>query len=165
MDDHLDGIDQDNIGYIDMDGVLCDYWTPVQRIMDNHLKNEGVILSHPEVHKMYPRVFLDFEPIEGAIEAYHELCTMYDMYILSTPAWVQPHAYRDKRLWVEAHLGKNSQKKLILSHNKGLMNGKFLIDDMTHNGVTRFKGKHIHFGQPGFENWQKTMEYFRTNKL
>jgi 5'(3')-deoxyribonucleotidase len=55
-------------------------------------------------------------------------------------------------------------KKIILSHNKGLMKGEFLIDDTDYRGQKDFvngvgEKAHIHFGQPGLENWDKVMDY------
>jgi hypothetical protein len=35
---------------------------------------------------------------------------------------------------------------IILSHNKHLNIGDYLIDDHTKNGVHRFTGEHLHFG-------------------
>jgi hypothetical protein len=40
------------------------------------------------------------------------------------------------------------------------MRGDYLIDDRIANGVESFKGTHVHFGQPGFENWDKVIKYF-----
>ena len=50
-------------------------------------------------------------------------------------------------------------KKLILSHNKGLLLGDYLIDDRIANGVDGFKGEHIHFGTDQFPDWKSVLEY------
>ena len=50
---------------------------------------------------------------------------------------------------------------MILSHNKGLLKGHYLIDDRLKHGVEDFEGEHIHFGQLGFENWIKVITYLR----
>jgi 5'(3')-deoxyribonucleotidase len=64
-----------------------------------------------------------------------------------------------KRLWVEKHLGKNAYKRLILSHNKQLNIGDFLIDDRTANGAGQFTGEHIHFGTGKWKDWKSTLDY------
>ena len=139
-----------------MDGVICDFDKRKGELEAMGFKGES-LFSHPTAYK-------DLEPIEGAIDAFHKLNSKYEVYILSTPAWSNPASYTEKRLWVEKHLGPPSKKKLILSHNKGLLIGDYLVDDRIANGVADFKGEHIHFGQSGFENWDKTLNYL-LNKI
>lgn len=130
--------------YCDLDGVIVDY------DMFKHLSDD---------QKRLPGFFENLPPIPGAIEAFKELNEMYEVYILSTAPWSNPYAWSEKRLWVEKHLGELAFKKLILSHNKGLLRGSFLIDDRTLNGVTEFEGEHIHFGTPHFPNWPTVLDY------
>jgi 5'-nucleotidase len=139
------------IVYIDMDGVLADF---------DKRHAELLALGIPK-HLAFkdPRAFVDLEPIEGAVKAWHELQDRFETYILSTPAWSNERCWTDKRIWVEKYLGKSAHKKLILCHNKGLLAGDYLIDDRIANGVADFKGVHIHFGQPGYENWLEVINY------
>ena len=139
------------IVYIDMDGVLCDYGAFLnQRI------SEG--MNKFQVYKM-PGVFEDLNPIPGAVNAFNLLDQHFDVYILSTPMWSNPDSWKGKRIWVEKYLGKAAKKKLILSHNKGLMKGKYLIDDREANGVLDFEGEHIKFGEGEFSKWQEVLIY------
>ena len=46
---------------------------------------------------------------------------------------------------VEKYLGESASKRLILSHNKHLNVGEYLIDHRTANGAGQFSGMHIHF--------------------
>ena len=69
----------------------------------------------------------------------------FDVYILSTAPWNNPSAWSDILLWVQKHLGDIAYKRLILSSNKNLNAGDYLIDDRTANGASDFKGEHIHF--------------------
>jgi len=48
---------------------------------------------------------------------------------------------------------------LILSHNKHLNIGDYLIDDRLANGVEKFTGEHIHFGTERFPDWQSVCDY------
>ncbi len=59
------------------------------------------------------------------------------------------------------YLGKEAYKRLILTHNKNLNNGDYLIDDRLKNGADKFKGEHIHFGKDEFLGWEEVVEYFK----
>ena len=132
--------------YVDMDGVLADilgaipagYEGPVDEI-------DGL--------------FEDLEPMPGAIEAFHKLAGKYDVYILSTAPWNNPNAWTDKLLWVKKYLGDVAKKKLILSHNKHLNAGEYLIDDRLKNGAEKFPGELIHFGTENYPNWDAVLDY------
>jgi 5'(3')-deoxyribonucleotidase len=139
------------IVYIDMDGVLADFDKRHEELLA-----EG--LTKPKAFKD-PRAFVDLEPIQGAIEAWAALQERFETYILSTPAWSNVRCWSDKREWVEKYLGKSAHKKLILCHNKGLLQGDYLIDDRIANGVSDFIGIHIHFGQGNTSTWKGVLEH------
>ena len=101
------------------------------------------------------------EPLEGAVEAFEVLATLFDTYILSTAPWGTPSAWSDKLLWVKKNLGNVAYKRLILSHHKNLNSGDFLIDDRTKNGAGEFGGEHIHFGTDKFPDWKKVVQYLQ----
>lgn len=51
-------------------------------------------------------------------------------------------------------------KKLIISPNKSLLKGQYLIDDQASGkGQDAFEGELIHFGSKEFPNWAKVREY------
>ena len=60
---------------------------------------------------------------------------------------------------MKKYLGSNARKRLILSHNKHLNIGDYLIDDRTANGAGNFTGEHIHFGTEKFPNWDSVLTY------
>jgi 5'-nucleotidase len=139
--------------YIDMDNVLVDFPSGIERLS-------------PEVRKQYegdldevPGIFALMDPIPGAIEAFKMLSKYFDTYILSTAPWENPSAWSDKVIWVQKYLGDHAHKRLILSHHKNLNDGDFLIDDRLKNGVDKFKGQHIHFGQSDFPDWKSVSSY------
>jgi 5'(3')-deoxyribonucleotidase len=104
-------------------------------------------------------------PIPGAIEGYNKLNKLgHDVYILSTAPWENPSAWSDKLIWVKKYIGKIAHKKLILSHNKNLNKGDFLIDDRIANGAGDFKGELIRFGSEKFPNWDSVINYFENLK-
>ena len=146
-----------DIIYVDMDGVLADFESA-----KNDTPNE-VLDAYDGRADLIPNFFKDLPLIPGAKEAMKVLNEHFDVYILSTPPWGNPDAWGHKRLWIGEHF-PYLWKKVILSHNKGLMKGEWLIDDSDYRGqkdfVNSVGGKaHLHFGQPGLENWDKVMDY------
>ena len=131
--------------YIDMDGVLVD--------LQSNLDKQG----------WHQNVFKDPPPIDGAVEAFNELCfdEDYDVYILSTAPWNIPNSWTHKRLWVSKYLGAKAHKRLILSNNKSLLRGDILIDDRTANGAGDFQGELIQFGTEKYPNWTEVLKYLQ----
>lgn len=139
--------------YIDMDNVLVDFKSGIARLTEGQQEEyEGDL---DEV----PGIFSLMEPMPGAIEAFKQLADKYDTYILSTAPWENPSAWSDKLIWVKKYLGSPAYKRLILSHNKNLNAGDFLIDDRDANGADKFKGEHIWFGKERFPDWKAVCEY------
>lgn len=146
------------IVYIDMDGVLVDLESEITK----HKQHNPELVAElgSDLDKI-PNLFKDPKPIFGAIDAFKILCATehLDVYILSTAPWDNPDAWTHKRLWVDKHLGKDAYKKLILSHNKHLCHGDFLIDDRLANGSEKFSGELVQFGSDQFPNWQSVLKY------
>jgi 5'-nucleotidase len=137
--------------YIDMDGVVADYDKAAEGKTEEQKREAGF--------------FLNLEPIPDAIETIKRLDSTgdFDIYFLSTAPWSNPYAWSEKRIWLEKHLGSIAFKRLILTHNKGLLRGNFLIDDRIMNGVDSFEGVHLHFGKEEFPDWD-SVEIF-LNKM
>ena len=141
------------IVYVDMDGVLVDFQSDIDSLTEEQRA------SFKDGLDDVPGIFSKMKPVEGAIEAYEELTRHFDVYILSTAPWNNPSAWTDKLLWVKKYLGDLAHKRLILSHNKHLNDGDFLIDDRTANGAGNFKGEHINFLSEEFQNWDDVLNY------
>jgi 5'(3')-deoxyribonucleotidase len=129
------------IVYFDMDNVLVNF-------------ESGIIVQPPEVLEKYkghyddiPGIFSEMLPNEPMIELFNKMVDSgkYDCYVLSTAPWANPTAWIDKLLWVQKYL-PNAYKKLILSHNKNLNAGDYLIDDRLANGAGEFNGIHLQYG-------------------
>ena len=139
--------------YVDMDNVLVDFPSSFPQLSD------ALLEKYADNKDDIPGIFSLMQPLEGAIDAYKKLSNRYDTYILSTAPWDNPSAWSDKLIWVKTYLGSHAHKRLILSHNKNLNSGDYLIDDRLRNGAADFKGEHIHFGTPKFPDWQSVLSY------
>jgi 5'-nucleotidase len=141
--------------YVDMDNVLVDFPSSFSRIDKTQLAAfEGRL---DEV----PGIFGLMDPIPHAIDAYRELASMFDTYVLSTSPWENPSALSDKLAWIKLHLGDIAYKRLILSHHKNLNRGDFLVDDRPNNGADQFAGELIRFGSENFPDWSVVLPYLK----
>ena len=136
-----------------MDNVLVDFSSSFPQLSDAMLE------KYADNKDDIPGIFSLMKPLDGAIDAYKKLSNRYDTYILSTAPWDNPSAWSDKLIWVKTYLGSHAHKRLILSHNKNLNSGDYLIDDRLRNGAADFKGEHIHFGTRKFPDWQSVLSY------
>lgn len=156
--------------YIDMDGVIVDFQTGIDRlpkVVREKFPNDKNIDEAEGIFGL-------MEPMTGAIEAVTRLAnsSKLDVYILSTAPWLNPSAWSDKVKWVHNHFGVGEDsvlyKRVIVSHHKDLNEGEYLIDDRVKNGAAGFKGEHIHFGPADekeerdgrFDSWEKVISYF-----
>lgn len=134
--------------YFDMDNCLCDFRTAaLKALRDNPLQ------PYPQSQWGF---FLKLKPLPGAIEAFHYLAEHYDVYILTRPSFKNVNCYTEKAQWVWDNLGEEFVEKLILSPNKTLSKGDYLIDDT----LWEFDGEFVHFGQAPYEDWSKVRTYF-----
>ncbi len=130
-----------------MDDTLCNF-------TKKHKECQTIDCKYPQSQYGF---FTSLEPIENAIESYIELEKYYDVWILTRPSFKNPLCYTEKRIWVENYLGLERCSKLILSPDKSLLIGDYLIDDVVHPG---FIGEHIHFATDKFPDWKHVLKYF-----
>ena len=139
--------------YIDMDNVLVDFPSAEHKI-------DQELWTQYEHKDDIPGIFALMDPLKDAIESIEFLAKHFEVYILSTAPWENPSAWRDKLLWIKEHLPEIGYKRLILSHNKHLNIGDYIIDDRTKNGVDQFQGQHLHFGEEGvYKTWKEVVDY------
>ena len=139
--------------YVDMDGVLVDFNSGINRLSAKIWENYS---SHPEDA---PGVFALMDPMPGALEGLDRLRKKYDIYLLSTAPWNNPSGWSDKLNWVKMHLDPYFEKRLILCHHKSLLKGSYLIDDRPAHGADHFGGEWIRFGSPEFPDWNAVLEH------
>ncbi len=139
--------------YVDMDNVLVDFPSAFPRLPQETLE------EYRDREDEIPGIFGLMVPFAGAIESYRKLSKLFDTYILSTSPWNNPSAWSDKLEWVQRHLEEEAHKRLILTHNKHLNHGHFLIDDRDKNGAAEFVGELIRFKQEPFQDWASVVAY------
>lgn len=139
--------------YIDMDSVLVDFQSGINQLSDATKKEYADRLDE------VPGIFSLMKPTSGALYIVEKLAKLYDVYILSTAPWENPSAWSDKLEWVKEYLPKIGKKRLILSHNKNLNSGDYLIDDRTKNGAGEFKGELIHFLTKQYPDWDHVFDH------
>ncbi len=137
--------------YVDMDGTLCDFEKDFYRDL---AVNPSI--KYPQ--SQY-RFWANLEPIPGAIEGFKKLEEKYDVRILTAPSNKNIICYTEKAEWVRTHLGFDALKKLILTKDKSIAIGDYLIDDRTVNGAAEFKGELIHIFTPKFPDWESIINY------
>lgn len=142
--------------YVDINDTLTDYsgaYAWAQRTYPE--------LTYPQ---SVPGFFHQLACFTGAIETVHWLDAQpeVDVYILSAPSIYNPHSYTEKRLWVEDNLGFGWTRRLILSPDKGLLKGDYLIDDKVSGcGQELFEGQVLHFGSVTYLDWDRVQAFFR----
>lgn len=133
--------------YIDLDNTMADYIGAANEM------NIGLGEA-----KRIEGFFRNLKPMPFAIESYNKLSEHFDVYILSTAPWSNPHALLEKMEWVKEYL-PNAYKNVIFSHHKDLNIGDYLIDDSTKNGAGNFTGEHIQIHSSKFPNWNSVINY------
>ena len=140
--------------YIDMDDVLCDFTGRKTELLTSCSE-----MAYPQSQYGF---YSELDPIKGAIEATSLLLASNDIepYILTAPSVYNPLCYTEKRIWVENHLGMDYVTRLIISPDKSLLIGDYLIDDKSEGrGQERFKGSLIQFGSAEFADWDAVLKW------
>jgi 5'(3')-deoxyribonucleotidase len=147
------GVERKKRVFVDMDNVLVDFESGLAQV------SEEIKMEYEGHLDEIPGVFGLMKPIDGAIDAMHELQKHYDMFILSTAPWKNPSAWSDKVIWVTNYLDDVFHKRMIITHRKDLCQGDYLIDDRGKNGTSEFSGEWIEFGSEKFPDWKSVLEY------
>ena len=97
-----------------------------------HVKGDYPVeyVNHVEDTYSGPGFFRHLKPVPGALKAVQELTAMgHEIYICTSPINRYHHCVREKYEWVEAHLGYEFTKRIIMTKDKTFVRGDILIDD------------------------------------
>ena len=92
--------------------------------MSEELKKEGTKVIGEK------GFFESFEPIEGGIEAVKEMLDLgLNVRICTSPYFTNPTGFQAKADWIQKHFDVWFLKRLVITNDKTLVKGDFLIDD------------------------------------
>lgn len=133
---------------IDQDGVLADFEEGLRQKWRQAYSDVAPLAPAARLsfyaHRDYPehlrervakicfaeRFFRDLPPLPGAIAGIQALADAgHDVRICTSPLLQNPYCVAEKYQWVAQHLGVAWLDKLILTKDKTLVQGDYLIDD------------------------------------
>lgn len=139
---------------IDMDGVIADFEKSLtdtyktenpdlQVLGDEHRRGLGIaeqyahhfsIIEQNKLRDIMTRknFFKNLPAIPKAVEQVHKLLENtqdYDCFICTSPLVHNPHCTSEKLEWIKKHFGEAFGKKVIITNDKTVVNGDFLVDD------------------------------------
>jgi 5'-nucleotidase len=135
---------------VDMDGVICNFnktiWDIFERDCPDMLEDfprpkeliefyaentydNSLFLNTMQSINQEEGFFLELEPIAGAIDALKDLEKDFEVFICTAPLLENSTCCNDKLEWIHQHLGYEWTRRTIISKDKTVIDGDFLIDD------------------------------------
>ena len=133
---------------VDMDGVLADFeggflkkWqeeypgefsVPIAERKHFYISQDYPEEFKSKIYRIYgqPEFFLGLSPVAGAVAGVQEMVSAgHDVRICSAPITEYRYCVAEKYEWIERHLGFDFTKRVILTKDKTLVRGDYLIDD------------------------------------
>jgi len=133
---------------IDQDGPLADFekgfsdawrsqfpkefFVPPEKRKSFYFRDDYPRRLWSKVRGVYsaPGFYLSLEPTPGGLEAIKEMIALgHTVYICTSPLDNYENCVLEKYRWVEKHLGRGFISRIILTKDKTLIRGSFLIDD------------------------------------
>ena len=153
---------------VDMDGVLANFDARAYELMKQrhaHIKlppwvarrfplSAGVAREQrPPLVALFSEegFFREMQPIEGAVAALREMVAAgLDVRICTAPLATSPRCAMEKIEWVIHHLGPEWVDRIVLTRDKTLIRGDWLIDDApkAKGSAMQPEWRQIYFDQP-----------------
>jgi 5'-nucleotidase len=137
--------------YIDMDGVLADFNNGAKKFF-----NENPNQKFPQSRYGF---FIGLEEIPNAILSVKKIQEKYDVWILTRPSIKNINCYSEKAYWLVQRFGEDILNRTVMSCDKSIVKGDYLIDDQISDGQLEFEGKLLKFGSPEFPDWNSIINY------
>lgn len=176
-------IDMDEVIF-DFDAAVAESWPRylpnVPRIDSNQLELWELPLNYPEEHRKTimsiwreQGFFRKLKPIEGAVEAIHEMMDEGHMVsICTTPTTQEPYCMYEKLQSIYEYFGERLINEVYFSKDKTRIKGDYLIDDRPKiTGKQKPDWTHIHFDRgrkwgkgvngPQLSDWSKWREVIK----
>lgn len=164
---NIENLPKNKTYLVDMDGVLAAYYAKFlekwrehyperEFILEEELKEHDLEHSYPEkylqdINKIREDTYFfnELEPIKYALEGIQELAKYNTVFICTAPSVDNLHSAHGKTMWIREHLGKDWLRRTIITKDKTLVHGDYLIDDKPHiKGVNKPTWEHILYDQP-----------------
>lgn len=176
---------------VDMDGVLSDFdgeflkrwrerhpekfFVPFEQRLSFYVKD-----SYPEELKplvvdilLEPGFFREMMPMHGAKEAMEAMSAIgLEVFICTSPISAYKNCVLEKYEWVENYLGADWVNRIILTKDKTLIRGDYLIDDKPeitgverspaweHIVYDRLYNQHVNKRRLTWNNWKEVLNVF-----
>lgn len=169
---------------VDMDGVLVDFEEGHQRMcrerglppeVECRDRTEWDILSlvGPEwrdtVSEIWhsPGFFAGLAPVDGAVEILHAwLREGHKVFVCTAPLSHSETCAQEKLGWVRKHLGIEFVRRTIITADKTLVHGDFLLDDKpVITGAIRPTWKHLVFAAHYNRNLKDTVTWSQAQEI
>lgn len=153
-------VDLDNVVANQMAGFLRIFeieYPEIYRHTPNEILNFDIEQCYPEEYRetilslrRREGFFRELPLVEGAKEMLEQLLSRgHDVRIVTAPIWDYQHCVREKYIWVEEKLSRDYVGRMIMTRDKTLIHGDYLLDDKpTVEGCTKPTWEHILFDQP-----------------
>lgn len=139
------------------DSILLHSVMPVMRWIDDRQGRRERPIVYISIEQTMER---DGQPLPSMLKAYRTLAEAYDIFLVaSAPTNNTAHA-RQMQEWAFENIGVAAYNRLILTNQKNLLYGDYLIDSLADNASEGFMGARIAFGSDQFKTWDAVMEYF-----
>lgn len=129
---------QKKVIYLDMDDVIADFFNSAKD--KTNTVDEGLMYTHD--------FFFNLKPVSGAVSNVRRILNLgFDVWILTQPLANWAPSYSEKVRWINIHFPELTNK-IIMTQDKGLMVGHYLIDDNDVKWKAKFEkngGKFVHF--------------------
>ena len=132
---------------VDMDGVLADYdlgflnfwrmlypeevWVPREQRRSFYIDEDypeelrNLAEAVPKLRGFYRHL----PEMKGAANAMNELKKYFEVFICTAPHTEYRYCVPEKYAWIDDHFGREWTRKIILTKDKTLVRGRYLIDD------------------------------------